>query len=106
MFYNFEIKKAGTPPEYIGSVEFAQISDIQYKVLNIVYTSKYYNGWLNLSRMQVVCITDILRRLCDENKLTRFRVEERTVVSIGEKGVSVSIRNGEGYEESGQQFRD
>ena len=106
MFYNFEIKKAGTPPEYIGSVEFEQISDIQYKVVNIVYTEKYYNGWLNLSRMQVVCITDILRRLCDENKLTRFRVEERTVVSIGEKGVSVSIRNGEGYEESGRQFRD
>jgi hypothetical protein len=106
MFYNFEIKKAGTPPEYIGFVEFEQISDIQYKVVNIVYTAKYYNGWLNLSRMQVVAITDILRRLCDQNKLTRFRVEERTIVSIGEKGVSVSIRNGEGYEESGQQFRD
>lgn len=106
MFYNFEIKRAGAPPEYIGSVEFEQVSDIQYKVLNIVYTAKYYNGWLNLTRMQVVAITDILRGLCDNNKLTRFRIEERTVVSIGEKGVSVSIRNGEGYEESGQQFRD
>jgi hypothetical protein len=106
MFYNFEIKKAGAPPEYIGSVEFEQVSDIQYKVLNIVYTAKYYNGWLNLTRMQVVAITDILRGLCDNNKLTRFRIEERIVVSIGEKGVSVSIRNGQGYEESAQQFQD
>lgn len=95
MFYNFEIKYQDLPPRYLSDLVFDSEFDRHEfhapTLLNFDLETKYYLAWHELTLLQFNAVTRHLNGLIEQNKVVRYRVEEREKVGSDEMGVSVHV---------------